>query len=63
MFVECNACGAHLALYNLATDEQTLLEHATLHVKQDADMRRQFNDSPITFPIQYTEVEQDNDNG
>lgn len=56
LMVECSVCGKHLPLHNLEVDEEVLNNHAVIHLEQDANMRAQFNDSPITFPIQYTEV-------
>lgn len=59
--VECDACGKRLNLES-ERDEWILNNHAKLHIVQDESFREEFNDSPITFPIMYSEVKED-DNG
>ena len=60
--VECDACGKHITVDDVM-DDTHLTAHVRLHIAEDANFRKQFNDSPITFPIQYSEVIEGDTNG
>ena len=57
MKVECSACGRWILIYqDIDRDTQLLSRHARMHLLEDENFRLEFNDSPIEFPIHYTEV-------
>lgn len=57
--VACSACGDKIMVYHdFDRDTQTLSRHARVHVEQDESFKVEFNDSPIKFPIEYVEVEE-----
>lgn len=60
--VECDACGKHITVDDVF-DDTDLTAHVRLHITEDANFRKQFNDSPITFPIQYSEVIEGEEDG
>ena len=62
--VKCSACGRYIVFSNeVDRDTQLLTRHARIHIEQDENFRLEFNDSPIEFPIQYTEVIEGEQNG
>ena len=56
--VECESCGKHITIIDV-TDDQKLIAHVRLHLFQDESFRKEFNDSPLKFPIHFSEVEGD----
>ena len=54
VLVQCVACGS---VIDDATD-YILTMHAIKHTDDDLSFRATFNDSPITFPIQFNAIEE-----
>jgi hypothetical protein len=59
VIVRCGTCGA---TFDSPPDE-VLSAHAIIHYAQDESMRRQFNDSAITLPIEYYQITEGEDDG
>jgi len=58
MLVQCVACGNVMANPN----DYELTIHAIKHTDDDLSFRATFDDSPITFPIQFNAIEESEDN-
>jgi hypothetical protein len=62
--VSCSACGKYIVIYqDVNLDTQRLSLHARVHQEAHESFKIEFDDSPIIFPIQFTEVIEGDVNG